>query len=157
MSHVASRQYGIAAVLAIGLLAACSPATQQAAAPRHDAATTGPELAGIWYQVYFDTGSAEVNERGRMITSTVAQVAAAAATTRVTVIGKTDRIGAAPENLALSRRRANAVRDSLIAAGIPAERIDTSWTGEDGAVVSPRDDTSAPRDRVVDITVVRTL
>ncbi len=156
MFQIATRKTSAAAVLAMTLLAACSPAPQQAAPPRHDAATSGPELAGIWYQVYFDTGSAEVNERGRMIASTVAQVAAGAATTRVTVIGKTDRIGAAPDNLALSRRRANAVRDSLIAAGIPANRIDTSWTGEGGAVVAPRDDTSAPRDRVVDITVIKT-
>lgn len=144
-----------AAILAVGLLAACSPGPQQqAAAPRHDAATTGPEQAGVWYQVYFDTGSAAVNERGRMIVANVAQVVGEAPTTRVTVIGKTDRVGAAPENLALSRRRANAVRDSLIAAGIPADRIDTSWTGEDRAA-GPRDD-NVSRDRVVDVTVVKT-
>lgn len=155
MFRLANHAAAAAAVLAVSLLAACSPGPQQSAAPRHDAATTGPELAGVWYQVYFDTSSAEVNERGRMIAGSVAQVVAGEPMTRVTVIGKTDRIGAAPENLALSRRRANAVRDTLIAAGVPAARIDTSWSGEDRAMVGPRDDSNTPRDRVVDVTVVK--
>ena len=49
---------------------------------------------------------------------------------RVTVIGRTDRAGTAAANMALSERRAALVRDALIAAGVPAARIDTSWLGE---------------------------
>ncbi|WP_144184149.1 OmpA family protein [Elioraea rosea] len=145
----------LAAAFLVSGLAACTETTQQASAPRHDAATSGPELAGVWYQVYFDTGSAEVNERGRMIARNVAYVTTNSAATRVTVIGRTDRIGAAPSNMALSERRATAVRDALISAGVPAARIDTSWTGEVRQAASQAD-TDPAHSRVVDVTVVRT-
>jgi len=75
--------------------------------------------------------------------------------TRVTVIGRTDRIGAPPANMALSQRRADAVRDALIAAGVPAANIDTSWTGEGKQQVATAADTAEPRNRVVDVTVVK--
>ncbi|WP_291295086.1 OmpA family protein [Elioraea sp.] len=145
----------LVAALAITGLGACTETTQQASPPRHDAATSGPELAGVWYQVYFDTGSATVNDRGRMITRNVAYVTTNEPTTRVTVIGRTDRIGAPPANLALSERRANAVRDALITAGVPAARIDTSWTGEVRQAASQAG-TDPAHSRVVDVTVVKT-
>jgi len=114
-----------------------------------------PELAGAWYQVYFDTNSAEIDERGRMMVERVAYVAKNAGPTRVTVIGRTDRVGAPPANVALSHRRANAIRDALVAAGVPASQIDTSWTGEGRQAVMTGDDFAEPRNRVVDITVVK--
>jgi OOP family OmpA-OmpF porin len=144
---------GLAAALAVSLLAGC--AQQAAPPPPHDAATSGPELAGAWYQIYFDTGSSEINARGQMITKKVADVVTNNLATRVTVIGRTDRVGAAPANMALSQRRANAVRDALIAAGVPGERIDTSWIGEGKAMVTAADDAATPRNRVVDVTVVK--
>ena len=44
--------------------------------PMQPAATTGPELAGAWYQVYFDTNSAAINTRGKAIVEKVAYVVA---------------------------------------------------------------------------------
>jgi OOP family OmpA-OmpF porin len=73
----------------------------------------------------------------------------------VTVIGKTDRVGSATANLALSQRRADQVRDALVAAGVPAVRIDTRWTGEGLQQVATGDDIDEQRNRVVDITVVQ--
>lgn len=145
----------LTAALALTGLGACTETSQQASAPRHDAATSGPELAGAWYQVYFDTGSAEVNDRGRMIARNVAYVTTNNPATRVTVIGRTDRVGAPPANLALSERRANAVRDALVTAGVPAGRIDTSWTG-DARLTGSQAGADAAHSRVVDVTVVKT-
>jgi outer membrane protein OmpA-like peptidoglycan-associated protein len=73
----------------------------------------------------------------------------------VTVIGKTDRVGAAPANMALSRRRANAVRDALVAAGVPAASIVTSWTGEGKQQMATADEVDQQGNRVVDITVLK--
>jgi len=101
------------ATLALSFAAGCA---QQATVPTHDAATSGPELAGAWYQIYFDTGSIAINGRGQMIVKNVAYVIANGGPARVTVIGRTDRVGSAPDNLALSARRANVVRDALVAA-----------------------------------------
>jgi len=116
---------------------------------------TAPELAGAWYQVYFDSNGSDIDSRGRMIVDTVAYVATNNGATRVTVIGKTDRVGGAGANLALSKRRADAVRDALITAGVPATHIDTSWSGEARQEVATANDTAEQRNRVVDITVVK--
>jgi len=142
----------LVATLALSLAAGCA---EQASPPPQAAATDGPELAGAWYQVYFGSNSVAIDARGQTIVKTVAHVVANAGPTRVTVIGRTDRVGAPPDNLALSHRRANAVRDALVAAGVPARLIDTSWTGEARQVVTTADDAAEPRNRVVDITVVK--
>lgn len=48
---------------------------------------------------------------------------------RITVVGHTDRIGSDSANLALSRRRAAAVKTALVAEGIPAASIETAGLG----------------------------
>ena len=86
--------------------------------------------------------------------SRAADVITNLSTTRVTVIGKTDRVGAPSDNMILSRQRAEAVRDALVAAGVSADRIDTGWTGEDKPeVVTLNEDERL--NRVVDVTVVK--
>jgi OOP family OmpA-OmpF porin len=119
------------------------------------ATANGPELAGAWYQVFFDTNSSAINARGQSILGNVAYVVANNSATRVTVIGKTDRVGAGRANMDLSQERANAVRDALIAAGVPSDRIDTGWTGERRQQVATANDAAESRNRVVDITVVK--
>lgn len=47
----------------------------------------------------------------------------------VRLVGYTDRIGGESYNDALSRRRADAVRDYLVAHGVPAEEITTEGRG----------------------------
>jgi peptidoglycan-associated lipoprotein len=141
----------LVATIALAVASGCA----QQASPPQAATTSGPELAGIWYQIYFDTNSPAINARGEMIVKTVADVVANSGSTRVTVIGKTDRVGAPPANMALSRRRADAVRDALIAAGVPAARIDTTWTGEGKQQVATPDDVADQGNRVVDVTVVK--
>lgn len=137
----------LGATLALSLVAACQNATPTPVAD--------PELAGAWYQIHFDTNSVETGERGQMIIRNVAYVVANAPNARVTVIGRTDRVGSAPANVVLSRRRADAVRDRLIVAGVPASRIDTNWTGEYRQEVRTADDADEPKNRVVDVTVVK--
>ena len=145
----------LVATLALSVAAVAAGCAEKASPPPQAAATTGPELAGAWYQVYFDTNSVEIDARGQTIVKTVAYVVANAGPTRVTVIGRTDRVGAPPDNMALAHRRASAVRDALINAGVPAAHIDTSWTGEGKQAVTTADDAAEPRNRVVDITVVK--
>jgi len=141
----------LVATLALSLAAGCA----EQASPPQAAPADSPELAGAWYQIYFDTNSIAINARGQTIVKNVAYVVANAGPTRVTVIGRTDRVGAPPANLALAHRRADAIRDALITAGVPADHIDTSWTGEAKQAVATADDAAEPRNRVVDITVVK--
>lgn len=53
----------------------------------------------------------------------------------VIVIGHTDRIGTRDYNLGLSERRANAVRDYLVQAGIPAARITARGVANDQSTI----------------------
>ncbi|HTY65281.1 MAG TPA: OmpA family protein [Alphaproteobacteria bacterium] len=140
------------AALALSVATGCA---QDASPPATAAATTGPELAGAWYQIYFDSNGAEINARGRTIVQTVAYVVANAGPTRVTVIGKTDRVGAPSANMALAQQRADVVRDALISAGVPAASIDTNWTGEGRQEVATANQVAEQRNRVVDVTVVK--
>jgi peptidoglycan-associated lipoprotein len=149
-----------AAIGAVTLVAACTnppPHAQQsnASPPVTNYRETTPELAGAWYEVFFDTNSTAIDQRGRTIVSNVAYVVNNEPSTRVTVIGKTDRVGTQAANMTLSQSRAGAVRAALIAAGVPATRIDTSWTGEIGQDATTTADVADRRNRVVDITVVK--
>jgi len=134
------------AVVGLAMLAACA---DQGSPP----AAAAPQLAGAWYQVFFDTDKADLSPRGQLIVSKVADVVRTNNEVRVTVIGRTDRAGTAAANMALSERRAELVRDALIAAGVPAARIDTSWLGEGEQDVPTPDDVAQQRNRVVDIVV----
>jgi OOP family OmpA-OmpF porin len=57
----------------------------------------------------------------------------------VLVTGHTDRIGARDYNINLSQRRADAVKNYLVSAGIPAARITTRGVNSDEPVTRPED------------------
>ncbi|CCG42388.1 OmpA family protein [Magnetospirillum molischianum] len=147
----------VVALIAIAALSTAPGCTEpeDGSPRRHTGSTPSPELAGAWYQIFFDSNKTEIDERGRMIVQNVAYVVAHDDTTRVTVIGKTDRIGSASSNLSLSEKRADQVRNALVAAGVPSARIDTSWTGEKGQGVETPSSAAEHHDRAVDITVVK--
>jgi peptidoglycan-associated lipoprotein len=154
MHRLSGYSCALGPLLALGLLVGCA---EEARSPTAQASPSiAPQLAGAWYQVQFDSNKFDIDARGRMIVDTVAHVVANNAATRVTVIGKADRVGSATANLALSERRADQVRDALITAGVPAARIDTRWTGEGKQEVATGDQVAEQRNRVVDITVVET-
>jgi len=69
----------------------------------------------------------------------------------VIVIGHTDRVGTGPYNDQLSLKRAESVRDILVKAGIPTERIETFGRGEREPLVETPDETPEPRNRRVEI------
>jgi len=86
----------------------------------------------------------------------VAQVLAAVGerpSATVVVTGHTDTMGAVKANHALGLKRAAAVRNLLIKAGLDASRIEVSSLGETDPLVPTKDETAEPRNRRVDITV----
>lgn len=74
----------------------------------------------------------------------------------VTIEGHTDERGTREYNLALGERRANSVRDYLIALGIPASRINTISYGEERPAVDGHDETAWAKNRRA-VTVVATV
>ncbi|MGQ0834774.1 MAG: OmpA family protein [Gammaproteobacteria bacterium] len=53
----------------------------------------------------------------------------------IVIVGHTDAVGPAAYNAVLSRRRAEAVRDYLLARGIPAARLEAQGAGEQQPLV----------------------
>ena len=96
------------------------------------AAPSAPEARAV---VYFARASAELTLNAHEIVRDFA--AASAGAGPVVVTGYTDRSGAEAYNRDLGKRRAQAVRDALVAAGIGAQRIaltapaDVVGTGDD--------------------------
>ncbi len=88
-----------------------------------------------------------------MIVKNVAYVIAHGGPARVTVIGRTDRVGSAPENLALSARRA--MRSAMRSSPLECRPliVDTSWIGEGVQTAAAADEAVNPRSRAVDVTV----
>jgi outer membrane protein OmpA-like peptidoglycan-associated protein len=79
-------------------------------------------------RVLFDAGAAQVRGDGRALLARVARAVRRARTVRVEA--HTDDLGPAAYNLALSRRRAAAVRRALIARGVDRGRIAAAGVGE---------------------------
>ena len=73
--------------------------------------------------LYFDVGSAVPSpDAGRKLERLVAH-ARAYPSVRLTVAGYHDRSGDAAANEELAKQRARAVRDLLVAAGVPEDRV----------------------------------
>lgn len=74
--------------------------------------------------------------------------------TRITVVGHTDTLGTPPYNVALSKRRADAIREALVSMGARPEAIEVSGTGEDDLAVQTPDGVAEPKNRRGVITLV---
>lgn len=71
----------------------------------------------------------------------------------VVVIGHTDTMGDARSNVALGLKRANAVRNVLVSAGIAPEMIEVASHGKADLLIKTKDKTPEPRNRRVEISV----
>lgn len=106
------------------------------------------------YTVYFELGSATLSPEARQIVQQAAASARQGQATHVAVTGHTDTVGTAKYNMGLSERRAVAVRDALIATGVPADEIATSGLGEAQLAVPTGQGVNEPRNRRVVISAL---
>jgi OOP family OmpA-OmpF porin len=89
--------------------------------------------------VLFDFDRATINADGQTVIDLVVSEYAKHPDSYIALSGNADRAGSEDYNMALSRRRANAVRDALIAGGIPADRILVAARGEGVPAVATAD------------------
>lgn len=110
-------------------LAACAP-QQQAAAPQGGAPAPRDGIAAV--TVFFDTGSDELSLVASAALERAAERMRAEPGLRGRIEGFADSRGNAADNIVLSNRRAQAVRDFLTARGIAAGRLAVVAMGEAG-------------------------
>ena len=82
-----------------------------------------PQKPVILGNVYFNTGSAQLDPNSESVLDIVAASLVGKDTTHVEIHGHTDNTGNLQMNMRLSQRRAESVRSYLISKGIPAELI----------------------------------
>jgi OOP family OmpA-OmpF porin len=105
------------------------------------------------YIVLFDFDKANIRPDGQQVVNQVLADAAAKGAPQISVTGHADRSGPADYNLALSLRRADAVRQALIAGGISADQITVSGRGEEEPAVPTPDGVREQANRRVEIII----
>jgi len=114
--------------------------------------TPGPVTTSsheVAYNTYFDFDKSTLTDAGRAQIASAAREESDHPTRRITVIGKASNVGSDSYNMALSQRRADTVRDAMIAAGVPATKIDVTWDGDRALPVAETAGTEQPLNRVV--------
>lgn len=142
----------VAALIGISLLAGCvQQEAPVAATPQPAPMVAAPQTST--YQVYFNTNRSQLNADDEATIKSIAAAVQGNSTASVAIVGKADTVGKANANMKLSQQRADQVRDALIAAGVPASSINSSWTGEGQLPVPTADNVAEVHNRVVEITV----
>lgn len=111
-------------------LAACRPAPQVAPAVVAAAAPVAPVVQVVPRYVFFGLDRDQLNRASRLKLDHVIDVLNANRNTNIRLEGHTDHLASGAYNLALSARRAHAVRSYLMLGGIEAWRIDVQALGE---------------------------
>ncbi len=101
--------------------------------------------------VLFAYDSHHLDDEGLAAVDRVVEAAAATPEARLVLVGHTDRRGTEDYNLELSVRRAEAVRDALLARGVPTERLTLEGRGEADPAVPTADDIAEPANRRVEV------
>jgi OmpA-OmpF porin, OOP family len=81
------------------------------------------------YTVYFDFDKSVITPAGQEVINQVLSDAKAHNPSSISVTGHTDLVGPEDYNMALSLRRADAVRSALIAGGVSADKITVAGRG----------------------------
>lgn len=142
-----------------GQTAQPAPAPPPAAPPQQALRPTGPapgskeEFAQVvGDRVFFDTDRSDLAPDARQTVEKQAAWLKKYATVTVTVEGHCDERGTREYNLALGERRATAVKNYLVALGIPPNRVRTiSYGKERPAVVGSSEDAWAQNRRSVTV------
>jgi hypothetical protein len=101
--------------------------------------------------VFFDWDRSDLSQQAMATIHQAAVAYKAGGSPHVTAVGHTDTSGPANYNMALSLRRANAVRDAMVREGVPGNQIQVVGKGEEGLLVPTPDGVREPQNRRVEI------
>ena len=138
-------------VAALFVMAACSNNNNENANAASTTVTPGSVAdfrQNVGDRVFFDTDQSTIRQDGRDVLNRQAEWLKKYAQYQITIEGKCDERGTREYNLALGERRANSVRQYLIAQGIPAERVKTISYGKERPEVVGSDEAAWARNRV---------
>jgi NitT/TauT family transport system substrate-binding protein len=105
--------------------------------------------------IYFDTGSATLDDNAKMVLDQAAQLAQTFGSTYIRVSGNTDSVGGRAYNVELSRKRAQAVTDFLVKEyGFPKDKFIVVGNGPDKPVADNKTEEGRAKNRRTEFEVV---
>ena len=105
------------------------------------------------FMVFFDWDRSNLSAQALTTIQQAADAFKSKGSARITATGHTDTSGPESYNMALSLRRANAVKDALVRDGAPAQAITVIGKGESQLLVPTGDNVREPQNRRVEIVV----
>ncbi|MEO1031192.1 MAG: OmpA family protein [Bacteroidota bacterium] len=109
------------------------------------------ELNSYARTILFDTGRASFKEETDQVLQAMVAIFKQYPKADFAIEGHTDSVGSKKSNQALSERRANAVRDYLIANGIDADRLTATGYGEDNPIADNKTRAGRKENRRVEV------
>ena len=105
--------------------------------------------------ILFDSGKSSLKPGAKSTLTRIAKQIATEPSLTIAVEGHTDNVGGRARNQALSEKRSNAVRDYLIASGIPTDHITASGKGEESPLVTNKTPVGRQRNRRVELIITQ--
>jgi hypothetical protein len=112
-----------------------------------------PPVQAQTFMVFFDWDRSNLTAQAVETVRQAAQAYKTRGSANIVATGHTDTSGSPQYNMALSLRRANAVKDQLVREGVPATAITVNGRGEEGLLVQTGDNVREPQNRRVEIVV----
>jgi outer membrane protein OmpA-like peptidoglycan-associated protein len=105
------------------------------------------------FTLYFVEGKDVLTDESRQLVDTSLAEIARRPVPDVLVVGHTDLVGSHASNDALSRQRADLIRNELIRLGVAAQNIEVIARGKRDPIVPTADGVAEPRNRRVEVIV----
>ena len=103
--------------------------------------------------ILLDSGKSALKPGAKKTLTRIADQLKGDNTIRIAVEGHTDSVGTEKTNQALSEKRANAVRDFLVKAGVPSDRISATGLGEADPVATNKTPAGRQQNRRVELVI----
>jgi outer membrane protein OmpA-like peptidoglycan-associated protein len=136
------------------------------AAPRPPKTLSAKEINKTWssaikagprdpkhFLLYFVSGTDQLTKESQALIPEIFASIKEFPAPEVSVVGHTDTVGSETTNATLAMRRAEAVRDLLVADGLDPKMIEVDSHGEKNLLIPTPDNTDEPRNRRVEVTV----
>lgn len=105
--------------------------------------------------ILFDTGKTSVKPGAKSTLKKIAKQLQTDPSLKIAVEGHTDNVGTVAKNQALSEKRANAVRDYLVSAGIVSDHITATGRGEEAPVATNKTAAGRQQNRRVELVITQ--
>ncbi|MFH1139801.1 MAG: OmpA family protein [Pseudomonadota bacterium] len=108
----------------------------------------------VTYLLYFKSGATELTAESAALLPKIQATIKARNSNDISVVGHTDRVGAADLNKKLSLQRAESIAEWMAASGgVNRNFIEVTSHGEENPIIPTEDDTAEPKNRRVEVTI----